>query len=125
MIKKLFANTQHSEYWWQDALFVGAVSAAVIAHVLFLSVQFGMPQENNTSTKEIAISIRPSEDEIKDADFLAQANQHGSGTFRKEHRISSDMPAQAENKSAGDQQLEALEQIQQKRELKFEEKEVF
>ena len=69
MIKKLFANTQHSEYWWQDALFVGAVSAAVIAHVLFLSVQFGMPQENNTSTKEIAISIRPSEDEIKDAEI--------------------------------------------------------
>ena len=122
MIKKLYANTKYSDHWWQDPLFVGAVSVAVITHLLFLSLQFGVPQENDTATKEIAISIRPSEDKVKDADFLAQADQQGSGTFRKEHRMSSDMPAQAEDQSAGDQQLQALEQIQQKRELNYDEK---
>ncbi len=122
MIKKLYADTKHSDYWWQDPLFIGAVSVAVITHLLFLSIQFGMPQQNDAATKEIAISIRPSEDKVKDADFLAQADQQGSGTFRKEHRMSSDMPAQAEDQSAGDQQLQALEQMQQKRELNFEEK---
>lgn len=122
MIKKLYANTKHLDYWWQDSIFVSAVLVAAVVHLLFLSVQFGMPQENDIATKEIAVSIRPSEDKVKDADFLAQADQQGSGTFRKEHRMSSDMPAQAENQSAGEQQLQALEQIQQKRELHFEEK---
>lgn len=122
MIKKLLANAHQSEHWWQDSLFIGAVSTAVIAHALFLSIQFGMPQQNDAATKEIAVSIRPSEEKVKEADFLAQADQQGSGIFRKEHRMSSDMPAQSENQSLGDQQLQSLEQIQQKRELNFEEK---
>ena len=122
MMKKLFANTQQSDYWWQDLLFIGAVSTAVILHVIVLSLQFAMPQESDAAIKEIAISIRPSEEKVKDADFLAQADQQGSGTFRKEHRMSSDMPTQSENQSVGDQQLQSLEQIQQKRELNFEEK---
>ena len=53
---------------------------------------------------------------------MAQEDQQGSGTFREAHRMTSEMPAQSEDISAGDQQLQALEQIQQKRELKFEEK---
>ena len=81
-----------------------------------------MPSESDVASKEIALAIRPSETKIEQADFLAQADQQGSGTFREAHRMASDMPAQAEDLSAGEQQMQALEQIQQKRELKFEEK---
>lgn len=122
MIKKMIAVPKPFHQWWQDPLFVMVVSAAVIVHMIFLSLQFTMPQENDTASKDIAVTLRPSAEKIKDADFLAQDAQQGSGTFREAHRMSSDMPAQTDDLSAGEQQLQALEQVQQKRELKFEEK---
>lgn len=122
MIKKMIAVPKQFHQWWQDPLFVVAVSTAVMVHLIFLSLQFAMPQENDTATKDIAVTLRPSTEKVKQADFLAQADQQGDGTFREAHRMSSDMPAQAEDLSAGEQQLQALEQVQQKRELKFEEK---
>lgn len=122
MIKKIIAVPKQFHQWWQDPLFVMAVSTAVIVHIIFLSLQFAMPQENDSASKDIAVTLRPSEEKIKEADFLAQDDQMGNGTFREAHRMSSDMPAQADDLSAGEQQLQALEQVQQKRELKFEEK---
>ncbi|AMW79863.1 energy transducer TonB [Acinetobacter sp. TGL-Y2] len=122
MIKKMIAVPKQFHQWWQDPLFVMAVSTAVIVHLIFLSLQFAMPQEHDTASKDIAVTLRPSTEKIQAADFLAQDDQKGSGTFREAHRMSSDMPAQADDLSAGEQQLQALEQIQQKRELKFEEK---
>lgn len=53
---------------------------------------------------------------------MAQADQQGSGTFREAHRMSSHMPAPMLEQSAGEQQQETVEQLQQKRELSFEEK---
>ena len=122
MINNIFRSSKHVPLWWEDRLFVMAVVLALVIHVVFLSVQFGMPQNTDVASQDIAVTLRPSAEKIKDADFLAQADQQGSGTFREVHRMSADMPAQAEDVSAGEQQLEALEQIQQKRELKFEEK---
>ncbi len=108
--------------WWQDPLFIGAVLAAGLLHLIFLSLQFAMPRQSDAASKEIAVAIRPSTDKVRDADFLAQADQQGSGMFRKMHRMSSEMPAQSQELSAGDQQMQALEKVQQQRELKFEEK---
>lgn len=122
MIKNIVHYPKQFIHWWQDLLFIGAVSTAAILHVIFLSLQFTMPQESDSTSKEIAVSIRPSTEKVKDADFLAQADQQGSGIFRETHRMSSDMPAQAEDLSAGEQQLQALEKVQQKRELNFDEK---
>lgn len=122
MIKNNLVDFSPSNFWWQDRLFVIAVSVAFILHTLVLSLQFAMPEAHDAASKEIALVIRPSTDKVQQADFLAQADQQGSGTFREAHRMSSDMPAQAEDVSAGQQQIQALEQIQQKRELKFEEK---
>lgn len=109
-------------HWWQDSIFTAALVAAGILHLIVLTMQFTEPTATDTSTKDIAVSIRPTEDDIKNADFLAQENQQGSGTFREAHRISSDMPAAIEDVSSGDKQLQSLEQMQQKRELNFEEK---
>lgn len=122
MFKNIIAYPKQRNLWWRDQLFIGAVVSATVIHLAFLSLQFAMPSESDVASKEIALAIRPSETQIKQADFLAQADQQGSGTFREAHRMASDMPAQAEDLSAGEQQLQALEQVQQKRELKFEEK---
>ncbi|ENW08137.1 hypothetical protein F934_00307 [Acinetobacter beijerinckii ANC 3835] len=82
-----------------------------------------MPSPSDTSTKEIAVTVRTSSDKVKDADFFAQADQKGSGEFREAHRMSSDMPSPMQaDATTGEAELESLEKIQQKRELKFEEK---
>ena len=91
-------------------------------HLIVLTLQFAEPTKSDTSTKDIAVSIRPAETEVENADFLAQEDQQGSGTFREAHRISSDMPAAMEDVSTGDKELESLERMQQQRELSFEEK---
>lgn len=122
MINNSFRSPRTAHPWWQDPLFVAAVLLALLMHVLFLSLQFAMPQNSDVASQDIAVTLRPSTEKIKQADFLAQTDQQGSGTFREAHRMSSDIPAQADDVGAGEQQLEALEQIQQKRELKFEEK---
>lgn len=112
----------HMDSWWRDHVFVLAIMLACILHLIVISMHFAMPQQGDTASKEIALTIRPSEVKVKDADFLAQADQQGQGTFREAHRMASDIPSQSEDLSAGEQQLEALEQIQQKRELHFQEK---
>lgn len=96
---------------------------AACLHGMTLAIKFGMPSPTDTSTKEIAITVRPTKDNVKEADFLAQAAQQGSGDFRKEHRMTSDMqvPMQADA-TTGESELQSLEKVQQKRELKFEEK---
>ena len=112
MIKNNVVQPKQFQHWWQDSLFIGAVSAAVVMHVMFLSLQFSMPQAHEAASREIAVSIRPSTENVKDADFLAQADQQGSGRFHEAHRMSSDMPAQTQDQTAGEQQLEALEKVQ-------------
>ena len=121
MLYKIFL-TPLKQHWWKDSVFTAALVVAVILHLIVLTMQFAAPQENETSTKDIAISIRPAEDEVKNADFLAQIDQQGAGIFREVHRMSSDMPAEMEDQSTGNQQLESLERMQQQRELSFEEK---
>ena len=122
MIKTIVHFPKPVLTWWHDRLFLGAILTAILVHGGVLAIQFGMPTESDTQSKDIAVTLRPSSEKIKNADFLAQEDQQGSGTFREAHRMTSEMPAQSEDISAGDQQLQALEQIQQKRELKFEEK---
>ena len=108
--------------WWKDPVFATAVLLAALLHLAFLTMQFTMPQEGEYNTKEIAVSLRPANDKVEHADFLAQADQQGSGTFRESHRMSSDMPAPMIEQKAGEQKNEALEQLQQKKQLSFEEK---
>ncbi len=108
--------------WWKDPIFNSAVFAAVILHVIFLTLEFGMPQDQESMTKEIAVSIRQTDEKIEHADFLAQTDQQGSGKFREAHRMSSDMPAPLMEKKTGEEQQESPDMLQQQRELSFEEK---
>ena len=121
MLKKInFTPLMYA--WWKDPIFSGAVILAAVLHLIILTLQFAMPQESDAAVKEIAVTLRPSKGKIENADFLAQADQQGSGTFREAHRMSSDMPAPMLEQSAGEKQLESLEKLQQKRELSFDEK---
>lgn len=123
MLKKRSLPIEPFLYWWQDRVFIVAIILAILLHTLVLLIHFAMPAPSEQSTKEIAISIRPAEDLVKHADFLAQADQQGSGTFREAHRMSSNSPMpMTTDASTGEAQLETLEKVQQQRELKFEEK---
>ena len=123
MLKKRSLPIEPFLYWWQDRVFIVAIILAILLHTLVLLIHFAMPAPSEQSTKEIAISIRPAEDAVKHADFLAQADQQGSGTFREAHRMSSNSPTpMTTDASTGEAQLETLEKVQQQRELKFEEK---
>ena len=108
--------------WWKDPIFTTAVVFALIVHLLVLAIEFVAPTQQDAAVKEIAVTLRPSEQKVEHADFLAQADQQGSGTFREAHRMSSDMPAPMLEQSAGEKQMETLQKTQQKRELNFEEK---
>ena len=50
--------------WWKDPIFNSAVFAAVILHVIFLTLEFGMPQDQESMTKEIAVSIRQTDEKL-------------------------------------------------------------
>lgn len=111
-----------NEQWWKDPIFTISVFAAAALHIFILMVQFAMPPEGQAQATEIAVTLRPADDKIKEADFLAQADQQGSGQYQEAHRMSSDMPSAMPEQSMGDKQLESLEKIQQERALTFEEK---
>ena len=115
-------STPLQQNWWKDPIFAIALFCAALLHLWILLLQFGMPIDHDVMVKEIALSIRPTEERIEQADYLAQANQQGSGTFREAHRMASDMPTPMFEQSAGEKQLESLERLQQQRELNFEEK---
>ncbi|WP_151747816.1 energy transducer TonB [Acinetobacter lactucae] len=123
MLNKRSRFIEPFHYWWQDRVFVAATILAILLHIFVLLIQFAMPSPSEQSTKEIAISIRPSNEPVHQADFLAQANQQGSGAFREAHRTSSDtLNPMLSDASTGYADLETLQKIQQQRELKFEEK---
>ena len=123
MLKKLNFQTSSLLHLWKDPVFLGAIVFAACLHGVTLSIKFGMPSPADTSTKEIAVTVHPSKEQVKDADFLAQADQKGSGEFREAHLMSSDMPSPMQaDATTGESELESLEKVQQKRELKFEEK---
>ncbi len=123
MMNKFFFSFKFSESWWKDRIFIGAISFAIILHLSILMLQFALPEASTATSHEIAVTMRPILEDVKSAEFLAQENQLGSGRFRDVHRMSSELPAQSEDVSAGnEQQLESLEKIQQQRELDFQEK---
>lgn len=116
MLNKRSLSIEPFHHWWQDRVFIAATILAILLHIFVLLIHFAMPSPSEQSTKEIAISIRPSNEPVHQADFLAQADQQGSGAFREAHRTSSDTPnPRLNDASTGDTELESLQKIQQQR----------
>ena len=42
--------------WWKDPIFTATVVLAVFLHLVILTLQFAMPQENDAAVKEIAVT---------------------------------------------------------------------
>ena len=123
MLKKInFAPL--TQAWWKDPIFTTAIVGAALLHILMLLIQFGMPEPSEGAMQEIAVTLRPSEDKVKQADFLAQDDQQGSGLYRERHRMASDLPSPMPEQKAGDAQPQqhAEEQVQQQQEINFEER---
>lgn len=61
-----------------------AVFAAFLLHAfLILSISFVAPQGQQSQMMEVTLALHKSQQVDKNADFLAQANQQGSGQFKK------------------------------------------
>ncbi|WOE31308.1 MULTISPECIES: TonB family protein [unclassified Acinetobacter] len=89
MLKKNAFNPPYfHQCWWNDWVFLCALLAAIVLHGTLVFIDFAeVPAEKNT-LKEMALAMNISSETPRDADFLAQANQLGSGKFREKHRIS-------------------------------------
>ena len=122
MTKQNVIQQKISLSWWKDAVFVTAVVVALLLHLVVLCIRFAMPQPDQSEHQEIAVTLRPAQQPVENADFIAQADQQGSGAFRQKHRMATNLAPAEQSQSAGDQQLQQLEMIKQQRELKFEEK---
>ncbi len=122
MLKKI-SFVPLTQFWWKDPIFTTAIIVAAMLHILLLLMQFASPEPAEGHMQEIAVTLRPSEEKIKDADFLAQADQQGSGDFAEKHRMSSDLPTPGIEQTLGaTAQAQAQEQLQQQREPNFEER---
>lgn len=75
------AVAQQSMISANDRLTFTLFLAAVLHSVLLLGVSIGFPERQPTATSlEVILAQHKSEEAPEDADFLAQANQEGSGT---------------------------------------------
>ncbi len=63
--------TPFRSHWWQDSIFTASLLIAGFLHLIVLTLQFAEPTATDTSTKDIAVSIRPAEKEVKNADFFS------------------------------------------------------
>ena len=59
--------------WWKDPIFTATVVLAVFLHLVILTLQFAMPQENDAAVKEIAVTLRPSDKKIENVEQSIQA----------------------------------------------------
>lgn len=108
--------------WWKDPLFMGALGVALVTHATILSIHFGMPSASNASNKDTVISLNLNTQKVKEADFLAQADQQGDGESEEILRKSSITPLPMPEQSTGETEVNTLERLQQQKELNFEDK---
>lgn len=108
--------------WWQDSMLLTCFVGAAILHVVLLMVHFQMPTPADAATKDVALSIHITQAAIEKADYLAQKNQQGSGQLQDAYRMSSQLPRSMPEQNTGKVEMPTPSQINQKQELKFEDK---
>lgn len=111
-----------AQHWWSDPLFLGALGAALLVHIGIVSVQFVAGSSAPMATKDVSIAVHLSKDEVKDAEFLAQIDQQGSGELKQNYTQTSPIPVKATDSTMGEQQQQTLEQLAQKQQLDFQER---
>lgn len=108
--------------WWKDPIFLAALAAASALHLAGMSVSFIAGSSAPMATRDVTVAVRLTQDQVEDAEFLAQANQKGSGDLKQLHTQTTPVPMQAPDTQMGEQQQETLEQLSQKKQLDFQER---
>lgn len=108
--------------WWQDSIFLVALALAVGVHLIGISIQFVAGSSAPTTTKDVSITVRLTNEKVDDADFLAQSNQVGDGELKQSYTQTSPVPTTAPESTMGQQQQATLEKLSQKEQLDFQER---
>jgi protein TonB len=96
-----------------DRVLAISVLLAVTLHVIFIfGLTFVAPSDNKAVMQDIALAVTESKEKNPDADYLAQANQQGSGVLRSAHRLTSLMQNQNQNQEVHEQNV-TIQMIQQ------------
>ncbi|MDE2420655.1 MAG: energy transducer TonB [Gammaproteobacteria bacterium] len=97
-----------------DRVLAISVLLAVILHIIVIfGITFVPPSDKQEVMKDIALAVSDSKEKNPDADYLAQANQQGSGVLRSAHRLTSLMQNQNQNQEVHEQNV-TIQIIQQK-----------
>lgn len=114
-ISMLWQKMTHAIHAFRsDRVLSLSVLLAVALHVIFIfAVTFVPPEENSTLMQDIALAVTDSKDKNPDADYLAQANQKGSGVLRAAHRLTSPLQNQNQNQELHEQNV-TITMIEQK-----------
>lgn len=115
-------HTVRIKQWWADPIFLVALIVAASIHSIGLSVGFVAGSSAPMATKDVTIAVKLTQEKIEDADFEAQANQKGGGERKQAHSMTTPIPATAPDSHLGEQQQDMLEQLEQKKELDFQER---
>ena len=121
-IAYLYQPAAPRRQWWQDRVFLLALLLAVLLHLVILSIQFAIDQSKPEQSKDISVAVQISPKAVKDADFLAQDNQKGSGELQKRHLRTTPIPLNAPNSSMGEAHQATLDQLAQKSQPNFQER---
>ncbi|RVU85857.1 energy transducer TonB [Leucothrix sargassi] len=93
-------------------MFITLPAAAVVHGAIILGTGFGLPEPNvaNKSTLlDITIVRTESDTAPKEADYVAQSNQQGSGSLKEKSRITSPFASDNPSETDGDQMFASEE----------------
>lgn len=110
-MSEIFSNTAQ-----KSPLFTSLPVAVFLHAVLIFATGFMTPEPNpvrKSTLLDITLVNTSSDIAPKDADFIAQANQEGSGSLEEKSRITSPLASENPNTSDGDQNFASEESAPQ------------
>lgn len=101
--------------FWDDKILLACIAGASLVHIVLLSLHFSVPQSGNAAMQDIAVAVHLSPQKVEQADYLAQADQQGSGVLRNQHRLTSpdQQAAQRDQQEIAEQLAPQTEQQKQ------------
>ena len=108
--------------WWRDRIFLSALIVAVALHGALLAVKFVTGSRVPVATQDVSVAVHLSPTKVQQADFLAERDQQGGGDVQHKQARTTPLATQAVDSSMGEQDLQTLQQLQQKAQLDFQER---
>lgn len=122
LVPTLHAESTPSTPWWRDGIFLSALMVAMGLHGAVLAVKFVTGGQAATTMQDVSVAVHLSSTKVQTADFLAARDQQGGGDLQYKQARTTPLPSQAVESSMGEQDLQTLQQLQQKAQLDFQER---